>query len=267
MAQGCVENSTSRRAIRKYSSTTSAFQTLLCTKRRSSRHCTKRNVEYQESIMSSGSPDSSLSHSRLSSKSNFRPCSTCPSRLSDFWRHESTPESESESAKFRTNKVAVENLRVGESESLDRQNTANPFSNTLAHLETGNRQNVADNSDVSSIKVLDRTIAQHSDFASYDLFSNVSTEVKASSSSSPSSACTSSQAKKPQVCPDNCSCPSLATQIAGHAQTPEARSYLDTKEGQDHIKICIPSCPYKKLQAEREGKVVKDAGLLRQHRV
>ena len=40
-----------------------------------------------------------------------------------------------------------------------------------------------------------------------------------------------------------------------HAKTEAAKSYIDTKEGQDHIRICIPKCPYRVLQAEKDEAV------------
>jgi hypothetical protein len=56
-----------------------------------------------------------------------------------------------------------------------------------------------------------------------------------------------------QTCLSNCAFPYLAAEAEEQANTPETRSWLDTKEGQAHIKICIPSCEYKILQAKRDA--------------
>jgi hypothetical protein len=64
--------------------------------------------------MSSNSPDSSLSFGRSLSKNNVRPCLTCPHRLSDFSKHEATPESESEPEEMKTDTITAEEPRTTE---------------------------------------------------------------------------------------------------------------------------------------------------------
>jgi hypothetical protein len=154
--------------------------------------------------MSPNSSDGSLS-SRVSSKNNFRPCPTCPHRLSDFWKHEATPkpesgpEAESEDVEEQTNKGTAKEPRTAE--AMESSSQAQVSSN--AQTRTG--------------------LTPH------------------------------------QTCPGNCTCPNVAAKVEEHVKTPEAKSYLDTKEGQDHIRICILSCPYRKLQAERDAVAKKDA--------
>ena len=66
-----------------------------------------------------------------------------------------------------------------------------------------------------------------------------------------------------EKCPENCTCPNTAVKSKEHTKTEQAKAWLETKEGQDHLKICIPSCPYKllkaKLDAEANGEEVKKA--------
>lgn len=66
-----------------------------------------------------------------------------------------------------------------------------------------------------------------------------------------------------EECPANCTCPNIAVKPKEHAKTEQAEAWLETKEGQDHLKICIPSCRYKllkkRLDAEAKGEEVKEA--------
>ena len=39
-----------------------------------------------------------------------------------------------------------------------------------------------------------------------------------------------------------------------HAKSEHAKEWIDTKEGQDHMKICVASCPYRKLIAEKDAE-------------
>ena len=66
-----------------------------------------------------------------------------------------------------------------------------------------------------------------------------------------------------EKCPANCTCPNIAVKSKEHTKTEQGKAWLKTKEGQGHLKICVPSCPYKllkaKLDAEANGEEVKKA--------
>ena len=63
---------------------------------------------------------------------------------------------------------------------------------------------------------------------------------------------TSSSEKCPQACTSACT--NIAAKTEEHAESKQANAWLETKEGKDHLKICIPACPYKLLKARLDGE-------------
>lgn len=69
------------------------------------------------------------------------------------------------------------------------------------------------------------------------------------------------QGTLPKADPERRVCPNLAAKAEEQLQTEPSLAWLETKEGQDHLRLCLPNCPYKlllaNLPAVTKGKEAK----------
>ena len=139
------------------------------------------------------------------------------------------PEPESKPEKLETNKAIVDDPPAMEGETL-------------------NPHNISPDTETSSVDALNG----HNPYTfetPTNLTNGAHTKAYVDSFSAPNSSQSSTEVTSS---PKPCVCPNFATKTADHTQKPESSSYLDTDEGQAHIRICIPSCPYRKLEADKD---------------